>query len=351
MAQHTIRATLRDIAQRAGCHYSTVSLALRQHPRIPAATRLRIQKIAHQLGYQPDAMLAALCAYREQKQVSDRRGVIGWLTNHDTELGWRTSACNRDYFEGASSRAAERGYVLECFWLAQPGMTGARMSQILWTRNIQALLLPPQERLCSIDIAWHRFSAVTFGYTLLEPKLHLVSNHEYRTMGKLFNELQQRGYHRLGLVNRRDHDERVDHNWLAAYLVEQNQLRPKNRLPPLILDDWNDQAFLAWFEAHRPDAIVTRLPDVLRCLRTAGVKTPAEVGVAFHSLDEGCKTFSGMKKNSFQIGVMAVDLVIDMLHRNERGIPAIPYRLMVEGSWYEGNTLFPRTPDSSSQLR
>ena len=121
------------------------------------------------------------------------------------------------------------------------------MSHILWTRNIQGLLLPPQEGLCSMEIAWHRFSAVTFGYTLIEPKLHLVSNHEYRTMGKLFSELQQRGYQRLGLVNRRDHDERVDHNWLAAYLVEQNQLHRKNRLPPLILDHWDDRAFLAWY--------------------------------------------------------------------------------------------------------
>jgi hypothetical protein len=46
-----------------------------------------------------------------------------------------------------------------------------------------------------------------------------------------------------------------------------------------------------------------------------------------------------MKKNSFQIGVMAVDLLVDMMHRNERGVPPIPYRLMVEGSWCEGKTL------------
>jgi hypothetical protein len=46
-----------------------------------------------------------------------------------------------------------------------------------------------------------------------------------------------------------------------------------------------------------------------------------------------------MKKNSFQIGIMAVDLLVDMLHRNERGVPAMPYMLMVEGSWCEGRTL------------
>jgi hypothetical protein len=38
-----------------------------------------------------------------------------------------------------------------------------------------------------------------------------------------------------------------------------------------------------------------------------------------------------------------VDLLIDMLHRNERGIPVHPYLLMVEGSWVEGNTLRSRS--------
>jgi hypothetical protein len=33
-----------------------------------------------------------------------------------------------------------------------------------------------------------------------------------------------------------------------------------------------------------------------------------------------------------------------MLHRNERGIPAIPYRLMVEGTWREGKTLLSHSP-------
>ena len=82
-----------------------------------------------------------------------------------------------------------------------------------------------------------------------------------------------------------------------------------------------------------------RLPEVLRSLKRAGYGVPEDIGVAYHSLDEKSRCLSGMKKNSWQIGVMAVDLLIDMLHRNERGIPARPYLLMVEGSWVEGNTL------------
>ena len=339
MAILKARSTIRDIGRKTGYHYSTVSLALRDHPRIPDSTKQIIRAAAEGLGYRPDPVLSALCAYRLTKRPPKEQTVIAWITNHRNRTGWRMSACNRDYFEGASQRATERGYRLETFWLAEPGMTGQRMSNILWTRGVQGVLLPPQEHLTTIELAWENLSAVTFGYTLLHPRLHLVSNHEYRTMGTLFAELEKRNYRRVGLVNLRAHDRRVDNNWLAAYLVEQTQLPPEHQLPPLVLEQWNTKTFMSWVERYSPDAIVTRLPEVLRSLRRAGYNVPDDIGVAYHTLDEKSRGLSGMKKNSFQIGVMAADLVIDMLHRHERGIPVRPYLLMVEGSWVEGNTL------------
>ena len=276
--------------------------------------------------------------------------MIAWITNHRTQFGWRMSACTQDYFDGASQRAAERGYRLETFWLSAPGMTGQRMSRILWTRGIQGVLLPPQEHLTRIDLDWDNLSAVTFGYTLVHPRLHLVSNHEYRTMGTLFAELEKRSYRRVGLVNLREHDKRVDNNWLAAYLVEQTRLPLEHQLPPLVLEQWNTKTFLSWVEQYQPDAIVTRLPEVIRSLRRAGYRVPDDVGVAYHTLDEKSLSLSGMKKNSFQIGEMAVDLLIDMLHRNERGIPIRPYLLMLEGSWVEGNTLRAAPASRSAML-
>jgi LacI family transcriptional regulator len=339
MAILQVRPTIRDIGRKTGYHYSTVSLALHDHPRIPEATKQIIREAAKGLGYRPDPALSTLCAYRLMKRRPKEQTVIAWLTNYRDRTGWKMSACTRDYYEGASQRATERGYRLETFWLSEPGMTGQRMSKILWTRGVRGVLLPTQERLTTIELAWENLSAVTFGYTLLHPRLHLVSNHEYRTMGTLFAELEKRAYQRVGLVNLRDHDRRVDNNWLAAYLVEQARLQPHHRLPPLVLDEWNTRTFVSWVERYDPDVIVTRLPEVLRSLRRAGYRVPDDVGVAYHTLDEKSRGLSGMKKNSFQIGVMAVDLLIDMLHRNERGIPVRPYLLMVEGSWVEGNTL------------
>jgi LacI family transcriptional regulator len=340
-----VRTTLRDVARLADCHYSTVSLALRNHPRITPATRIKIQTVARQLGYSPDAMLTALAAYRTTRGQPAQHPAIAWLTNHHTLNGWREyTPCNVDYFEGASSRARERGYKLEPFWLAEPGMTGRRMAEILRARGIMGVLLPPQEQVCAIDFDWESFATVTFGHTLLRPRLHLVANHEYRTMGILFAELKRRDYHDIGLVANREHDARVDHNWLAAYLIEQHRLGHGRPLPPMIVDQWNDAALLKWVERHRPEVIVTKLPQVLACLKQAGYRVPDDMGVAFHSLHERTEGLSGTKKNSFQIGVMAVDVLIDMLHRNERGAPTNPQMVMIEGSWVEGRTLRAPTP-------
>jgi hypothetical protein len=54
----------------------------------------------------------------------------------------------------------------------------------------------------------------------------------YRTTGTLFGELEKRDYRRVGLVNLREHDKRVDNNWLAAYLVEQTRLQPGTPFTP-----------------------------------------------------------------------------------------------------------------------
>ena len=74
MATLQIRPTLRDIGRKTGFHYSTISLALRGHPRIPEATKQIIREAAEGLGYWPDPMLSVLCAYRLTKRLPGQTG-------------------------------------------------------------------------------------------------------------------------------------------------------------------------------------------------------------------------------------------------------------------------------------
>ena len=55
-----IRVGLREVAAAAKVSVMTVSLALRDNPRISATTRERVKRLAAELGYHPDPELSRL---------------------------------------------------------------------------------------------------------------------------------------------------------------------------------------------------------------------------------------------------------------------------------------------------
>ena len=52
--------TMRQLAALAKVSRTTISLALRNHPSIPASTRDRIQQLARQHGYRSDPLITTL---------------------------------------------------------------------------------------------------------------------------------------------------------------------------------------------------------------------------------------------------------------------------------------------------
>ncbi len=72
------RPTLKDVASAAGVSVSTASRALADNPAVATATRKRIQKLAAELGYRPNAQARAL-----QSSRSNTVGVlVPSLINH-----------------------------------------------------------------------------------------------------------------------------------------------------------------------------------------------------------------------------------------------------------------------------
>ena len=75
------RVTLADIARKAGVHVTTVSLALRNHPRLPVATRQRLCALADQMGYRPDPAMRALVSYRQKLRPPHSQLTLAYVTN------------------------------------------------------------------------------------------------------------------------------------------------------------------------------------------------------------------------------------------------------------------------------
>ena len=343
------RATQHDVAVKAGVGRSTVSLALSGHPKISDATRQRILKAARSLNYTPDPMLSALATYRNSIGTSAYHGTLAWLVNVIDGCDWHYDSGPHygEYFSGACERAASYGYQLEKYYLNKDGISPARLRSILLARGITGVLLCPQPYAeAEIDFAWEDFSAITFGYSLAKPRLHTVASAHLLNTRHVMHNLTARGYHRIGLVIDRTTDRRCGSNVFAGYLVEQ-QLDPMPGRIPAFLDfelgpdrgsDYGVN-LRHYIEKFRLDALITSDFKILETLKKQGLSAPDDIGVAGLSLPSANTPMTGIVEHSAQIGAFAMDLLVGMIHRGERGVPVVPVRSHLEGVWHEGGTI------------
>lgn len=339
------RSTQKQIAEQLGLTQAAVSMALRDHPRIGAGTRAKVRALSEKLGYVPDPFLSGLSAYRKRRRPSGFHGTLAWLSNYPQGRSWRQIPEFAAYHAGAERCARELGYVLEEHHLRAPGMTNQRMRQILIARRIDGIIVAPQpEPGVSLSFPFDSFCAVSLGYSLAKPNLNIVTGHHFRSFERGLQNLFALGYRRPGLALHDRVDERTNRIWSSAFWSRQRDLPAADQVPPLLGRPLTEENLLRWFRATRPDVIITIVPEALGWLRSAGVQVPGEVGFALLNLPS-VGSVSGNWANPEVIGKRAVETVVDMMHRGERGIPEIPTCVMVEGTWHQGRTLrrAPRT--------
>jgi LacI family transcriptional regulator len=334
------RVTIRDIAKKTGLHFTTVSLALRNSPRLKASTREKIQKLAKKMGYRPDPMLAALNAYRQAKLLPQYQATIAWINNWPTRDHMLSNTEFREYFQGAQERAQERGYVLEEFWLREPGMTLDRFNRILRARNIQGMLIAPQpESLTLLPFNYDELSTVALGYNMRPSSMHVVTNHLFHSMGLLFDHLRALGYRRVGLCVSSNWDEKVENALLGGWVLW-NWKNPRQIQMHRYADNpiAAVEKFVQWLKQKKVEVVVST-DDIAKILMARGFKFPETIGYASLALPFEEKYFSGIYQNDKLIGGKAVDLIIGMLNRGERGLPRTPIRTLIESDWCPGQTL------------
>ena len=362
------RVTMADVAQRAGVHVTTVSLALRNHPSLPPCTRKRLQDLAKKMGYEPDPALSALVAYRHRTRPRVDRPILAYVTHWDTPWGWKASAAHSDFFDGATEKAALLGYQLEHFWLGEPGLTHRRLSGILYARGITGLIIAshrPDAR-TALDFDWSRFSAVKIDYSPPEPKLHLVTNDQSAIVRLAVQRVLAAGYRRIGFVMPRWWDEFVDLAWSAGFLTEQQRIPRVERIPILFYstaavpknppDEGPEyvisrEALEKWLGVHQPEVLISRPLFVQSRLSELGLSIPGDLGLVDILLEKTDGAIAGVYQNCHRVGEIAVEILTGQLHQNVHGIPAIPTATYVEGTWFNGASLPERQPDRTGAVK
>jgi DNA-binding LacI/PurR family transcriptional regulator len=348
--------TLSDIAREANVSRTTVSLALRNSPRISAAVRTRVQAIAHKLQYRQNPLVTAHMAYVRTLHPHYTGQCIAFVCNRSlAEVERDTRTPLRKYLYATRERARSLGYELELFNLAETGMTPQRMTKILLARGISGVIFHPMDDgsgLVGLPLDAANFALVMIEHVFIEPRLHKVCDDQFSTIGRMIQRLLDYGYTRIGIAMSSRADDHANHHWLAGYQAFQALNEPGNTLPHLITADWTREHFLSWYHYHRPEVIITIDEDIVLWLREAGVRVPEDVACATLYWKEDRAYLSGFYQNHEHIGAAAVDMIASQLNHNERGLPVEQRTMLVESVWKEGSTLPRRTSvGARSKLR
>ncbi len=337
--------TMQDVAREAGVGKSTVSLALRDDPRLKESTRRRIQEIAEKMGYRANATVANLMAQLRASRTPRYQATLALVNLSDNSLILRQVETFREWVRGCSHRAEQLGYTLDQFWVYDPSLPPDKLARVLDTRGIRGIIFAGLHTMSQLDDQWSplwtRFASVILGVRTTRPALHFASNDQYSTAMTALYEAMALGYKRPGLVLDPAVDNLLERRFTGGYLVGQFALPEAQRLPVCELQERTPRAFLPWFRKHRPDVILTLHEDLMEWVRLEKVRVPEDVAFIHLDRHSTINQWAGMEQNNELVGSAAMDLVIAQLHRNETGVPPFPKCVQIESRWIAGSSCPP----------
>lgn len=335
---HAKRVTLRDVAKALGISHVSVSLGLKNCPRISAALREKIHKKAEELGYKRDPMLSALAHHRWTTAKTKPQATFAWINNWSHPAQLKSYREFDAYWKGAVKSAENLGYRIEEFILDKK-MTVQRLQRTLIKRNIRGLLIPPQRPPIDWeDFNWEYFATVRFGNSIEYPEVNSVSSDQASNTMLACRKIRERGYKRIGLVVEKS----PKRMFLGGYMTSEIDTPEKQKLSPLLLK--NESApcrllkFETWLKEYKPDAILTEVADLPQMLNELGWRVPQDVGLAATTVLD-IEVDAGIFQNPEEIGRAAILTLIAQIHDNAFGIPTIAHQLLIEGKWVDGPML------------
>ncbi len=333
--------TTRELAEAAGVSRSTISLALRDHPKISRAERERIQALARKMGYRTNVLVSAWMTHVRSAHTEVNKSlaiaVVTGLLSGSRSL----KASQLRYLEGMRRRIVQLGYRLEEFHPAAEDMSEERLLGVLRARGVSGVVtgMMPQAH-SALKGDWSDFSLAVIGLSLERPRLHRTTVSHYHAAQLATSELLRRGRRRIGFAMPLSEVERSENLFKAGYWVAMADA--DIAAPPVFCpegDKWNAAAFRAWLRSAKPDAVLALGPQVLEWLRAEGRRVPEDVAFVDLYWDDEAPARAGIDHRAEEIGAAAVDLVAGQMIRNERGVPAVPRTIVIDGVWKDGPTV------------
>lgn len=331
---------MREVAKRAGVSTMTVSRALRNHSEISEETRVRIREIAEEIGYSKNPLVSALMTQRSSGKAVNFSGVIAHV--HCFPYGYKVRRNLTSLRDGIQRQAKEIGYGVEEFFLNEPGMTPRRLVDILKNRGIHGVIFEHFfHKDVELDIDLSELAAVAIMHTLTRPNLNRIIVNEYQSVVTANEELKKLGYQRIGMALPTYQEGVAKIKRSAAWLQQQTEIPEDQRIPILYHDSPHvaPEDFKKWFNEYRPDAIVGLSRAIPKFVKEMGYELGQDIGYTQFGWSEEDTTLAGVDPNWRQVGMTAINQVVDQMNRNEFGVPTSPLTTMIEGRWVPGPTV------------
>ena len=334
--------TLQDIADKAGVSRMTVSLALRESPKIRQETRERIQKLAKEMDYRPNPMVSAHMSYLRQIKKVKPHAALAFVTRFSlNEVSSRHSGIHRSYL-GAKERASRLGFSLEYHNILDTASNRGRLNNIFKARGIQGLIFVNTNHFADeIGIKWDGFTCSANSFSHLPISVHSTRTDIYGMFQTILDEVYRLGYRRPGLAVRNVAEEIFENRRICSFMGLLQHMGLEDAPPPLLFDHSDDPEVESWIRQHRPDVIISDH----RLFEKLGQKHPfpEELGFAllnFSRVEEiQDSRIAGFDHNNELIGATLVDLVVEQLNMNMRGCLKESKTVVITGSWKSGSTL------------
>jgi DNA-binding LacI/PurR family transcriptional regulator len=321
--------TVRSIAAKAGVSATTVALALKNAPRIPPATRKRIQAIAKNAGYRPDPAVRKLMLHLRTRREHRLRANIAVLVPHPSAPQYFSASL----LNGIKTRAQNLGYAVSTLPFLNRRPDIVALQRMLRSRGIEGVIFAPLELPQALDAGFDfsDLSVVAATSSVLHPRFHAVMPNHYDNMIMACESLARIALTKIGLAISQNHDERVRHRTAGA--IAWNMLFKKTPMAaPLVAREMSDSDIFAWLKNEQPDAVVAD-HDFERRLAALLPLAPHPATKLITLNWPSRFTPLGIDQRETEIGVAAVDVLSGMIERGEKGIPRNPRVTMIDGRW------------------
>ncbi|MCC5836055.1 MAG: LacI family DNA-binding transcriptional regulator [Opitutales bacterium] len=331
--------SIKDVAKRAGCAVSTVSLALRNSQRLKAATRERICQIAEEMGYQRNPAFAALGSHSNRKRGETVSLPVAWI--YQSSSGIRQAPWAKT-IEGAKLAGQKLGYEIDVYRLDEFS-SPAQVHRMLYARGVVGVVIEyfeDPELILAVD--WSPFSVVACGAYSEKLPFDSVRASNFTAARTVFSKVWGMGYRRIGVVSMH-HEPAFYDDWsrVGGALACEIELRGElGGISPLACSYTEFERIFQWIENNRPDVIIGFPAWLYDRLIDAGYRIPRDFAYADMAIDEfGNSDIAGTLPLDDAMGVAAMEMLDASVRMGIRGVVSATRDRIVGCKWRDGKTL------------